>query len=76
MEQKVITGFKGFDKNFKCRDHQYKVGEISEIETDKKLVVCPSDGTTEGGLHFCENPLDVFKYYEPSESRFAEKPLM
>ena len=27
-QQPVISGFKGFDQNMKCRDFQYKVGEV------------------------------------------------
>ncbi|MBO9592763.1 MAG: hypothetical protein J7599_07615 [Niabella sp.] len=64
-------GFKGFDKNFVCRDMQYKVGETYEIPKDKKLKCCPQS-EDEAGLHFCENPMDVFGYYAPAESKFAE----
>jgi hypothetical protein len=58
-------GFKGFNKDLKCLNFQYEIGK--EYKTDKKPVRC-----TENGFHFCENPIDVFKYYAPSESRFAE----
>ena len=59
-----MKGFKGFDKDLKCRDLQYKVGEETKIDGDIKL--CRS------GLHFCENPHDVFNYYSPGEKhRFA-----
>ena len=59
-----MKGFKGFDKDLKCRDLQYKVGEETKIDGDIKL--CRS------GLHFCENPHDVFYYYSPGEKhRFA-----
>ena len=61
----VTKGVKGFNKNLTCRDFQYELGK--EFETDKKPVRC-----TENGFHFCENPLDVFRYYPPSESRYAE----
>ena len=59
----IIKGFKGYDKNLKCREFQYKVGE--EYET-KKAEICKT------GFHFCENPLDIFGYYVPAESRFTE----
>jgi len=59
----VIKGFKGFDKNLKCRDKQYALN--SEF-TEDDAIVC------EKGIHFCQNPLDVFSYYNPAESRFAE----
>ena len=63
-EPPVIKGFKGFDKDFKCRDKQYAPNTEHE---EPEAVIC------EKGLHFCENPLDVFGYYAPGEnSKFAE----
>ena len=58
-----MKGYKGFDKNLQCRDLQYKVGETIE---EKEAKLCSK------GLHFCENPLDVFAYYPPSTGRFCE----
>ena len=59
-----MNGFKGFDKDLKCKGHQYEVGKTYEHKGDIKLC--------ETGLHFCENPMDVFNYYAPADSRFAE----
>ncbi|HET9146151.1 MAG TPA: hypothetical protein VFN81_08705 [Sphingomicrobium sp.] len=59
-----ISGFKGFDADLKCNGHQYKIGEATEHAGAVEL--CKS------GFHFCEHPLDVFKYYPPATSRFAE----
>ena len=58
-----MIGYKGFDKDFKCRDMQYAIGK-TYIEKEAKLC--------EKGLHFCENPLDVFAYYSPADGKFAE----
>ena len=58
-----MIGYKGFDKDFKCRNMQYEVGK-TYIEKEAKLC--------EKGLHFCENPLDVFAYYSPADGKFAE----
>jgi len=58
------TGYKGFNKDFKCRDYQFKVGKTAIHKGDIRLC--------ESGLHFCEHPLDIFTYYPPSESRYAE----
>jgi hypothetical protein len=59
----TIKGFKGFDRDFKCRGFQFKEGETYK---EDEAVIC------EKGFHFCENPLDVFGYYPPGTSRFAE----
>lgn len=60
----AIEGYKGFDKNLRCRDFQYEIGETYE---EKDAVVC------EKGFHFCEDPFDVFSYYPPSDcSRYCE----
>ena len=58
-----MKGFKGFDKDMKCRDKQYEVGQMFE-EAEANL--CNK------GLHFCEHPADCFTYYPPGKSRFAE----
>ncbi len=60
---KIITGFKGFDKNFKCCEFQFAPN--TEYTHDGKVKICSS------GFHFCENPLDIFAYYTPADSRFA-----
>lgn len=58
-----MKAYKGFDKELKCRDFQYEVGKEYE-ETIAELCSC--------GFHACENPLDVFNYYEPASSRYCE----
>ena len=59
-----MIGYKGFDKDFKCKDFQYEVGK--EYEHDGKVKLCRS------GFHFCENPQGVFVHYAPGNgNRFA-----
>ena len=58
--------YKGFDKDLKCRDFQYEIGKEYEEE---RAEICDT------GFHACENPLDVFGYYAPSDSRYCEVEL-
>ena len=60
----TIRGFKGFDKDLKCRGFQYEIGKDYEQEGEVKCC--------ERGFHFCENPFDVLRYYSPSYSRYCE----
>ena len=62
-ENKIIA-YKGFDKDFKCRDFQYEVGKTYEMDGD---VECCSRG-----FHACESPMEVFDHYDMLSSRFAE----
>lgn len=59
--------YKGFDKDLKCFDgFQYEIGKT--FETDK-ADICDC------GFHACENPMDVFNYFPPSDSRYCEVDL-
>ena len=59
-----IKTYKGFDEELRCRGFQYKVGK--EYEHSGDVECCAR------GFHACENPLEVFEYYNPAKSRFCE----
>ena len=62
-----MKGFKGFDKELKCKGFQYEVGKEY---TEERADICDC------GFHACEVPLDVFGYYPPgSQSRYCEVEL-
>ncbi|MBJ9257262.1 hypothetical protein I5495_07945, partial [Citrobacter amalonaticus] len=63
MNKEIVT-FKGFNKELKCRDYQFEIGKTFHHEG--KVEACGS------GFHACECPFDVFGYYPPANSRFAE----
>ncbi len=59
----VIKSFKGFDKDLKCRGYQFEIGKEYE-EPDAKAC--------DRGFHACEQPIEVFGYYAPGQSRYCE----
>ena len=64
MNEKVITSYKAFDKNMKCRDFQYEVGK--EYEMDGEIKCCNR------GFHACKSPMEVWDHYDMLNSRYAE----
>ena len=68
MEKEIIKGYKGFDKDLKCRGFQYETGKEYSMD---KAVACKT------GFHYCENPMDVLGFYAPCDdtgtpNRFCE----
>lgn len=55
--------YKGTDENMVCHGKQYVLGEMA---TEEKAKLC------ECGLHACEMPLDVLRYYAPNSNRYFE----
>ena len=64
MSENLITSYKAFDKNMKCRGFQYEVGK--EYEMDGEIKCCNR------GFHACKSPIEVWAYYDMLNSRFAE----
>ena len=59
-----MKGYKGFDEKLCCKDFQYEIG--GTYEHKGAISLCKT------GFHFCENPLDALRYYQPVGSRYAE----
>jgi hypothetical protein len=63
--EEVIHSIKGFGLDWKCLDFQFEAGNTYEITGP--IVAC------ETGFHAIEgNPIEVFGYYAPGQSRYAE----
>lgn len=52
-----VDGFKGTDKDMKCRDFQFELDKQFDISDDKKVEVC------EHGFHMCLKLHHVHGYY-------------
>ena len=61
-----MKAYKGFNKDMTCRGFKYEEGKEY---TEEKAKLCKS------GFHACEYPLDVFGYYNPSESVYHDVEL-
>lgn len=52
-----VEGYKGTDKDMKCRDFQYELGTQYDMPEDEPLEVC------RGGFHLCLLLDNVYNYY-------------
>ena len=52
-----VEGYKGTDKDMKCRDYQYKLNEKFDMPEDAEIKVCDS------GFHLCPELKQVLTYY-------------
>jgi len=55
---KVMKGYKGFNKSMHCLDKQY-------AENTTFLEKGADSCCQAGVMHFCKDPIDVFRYYPP-----------
>ena len=59
----IIKGYKGYEKDMTCRGMQFK--ENNSYDQLGNITCC------ENGIHFCENPLDVLKYYSGEDKIYS-----
>lgn len=52
-----VEGYKGTNKDMKCRDYQYELGVQYNMPEDEEVELC------ESGFHLCLYLNDVFGYY-------------
>ncbi len=53
-----VEGYKGTDKDMKCRDFQYELNKQFDMPEDAKIEACNS------GFHFCLDLRDTFDFYD------------
>ena len=56
-----VAGFKGTDKDMKCKDFQFELGKKYDMPENEKIELCSK------GFHLCLNLEDVFDYYKVGE---------
>ena len=60
-----MKGYKAFDKNLKCKDFQYEIGQTYEMDGEIKWC--------ERGFHFCKDLTDCYRFYPMSkDTRICE----
>ena len=52
-----VEGYKGMDKDMRCRDFQYEVGKRYDMPEDVEVEVC------QAGFHFCKYLRQVYNHY-------------
>lgn len=62
----IIKAYKAFNKDLRCRDFQYKIGETY---TEPEAILC------EKGFHACEAPIEILQYYSCPGARYCEVEL-
>lgn len=58
LEKVYMKGYKGFNKGLVCKGKQYAENTVFE-EDNAKICEC--------GMHFCENPFEVWRHYPPCD---------
>lgn len=53
-----VEGYKGTDKDMKCRGYQFELGKQFDMPEGSNISLCDS------GFHFCTSLRDVFNYYD------------
>lgn len=53
-----VEGYKGTDKDMKCKDFQYELGKQFDMPEDAEIDKCNC------GFHLCRDLEDVYKYYD------------
>ena len=53
-----VTGYKGTDKDMKCRDYQFELDKQFDMPEGEEIRLCSS------GFHMCQELKNVFQYYD------------
>lgn len=62
-----VTGYKGTDKDMKCRDRQFELNKRFDISEEKAVELCSH------GFHLCRTLSSVFRhYFIDNSNRFFE----
>lgn len=62
-----VTGYKGTDKDMKCRDYQFEMNKQFDMPEGEDILMCSS------GFHFCDKLSRVYNYYDVKDgNRFFE----